>query len=111
MEMFNEKERQFRGGDSGPKYLSEGPFWDGGIIIFKPGQTLGEHWHAEIEETFYVISGTSKMSVDLKEFRISSGDVIKVSKGERHNIINDSDRDLNLFFVKAPFRPKDKFTI
>ena len=45
MEKVNERDRPFRNGDSGPKYLIKGPKWDGGIIVFNPGQELGAHYH------------------------------------------------------------------
>ena len=52
MERVNEKEKEFRFGDSGPKYLFRGPKHEWGIVVLKPGQTLGAHYHNEVEETF-----------------------------------------------------------
>ena len=43
MEQVNEHDLEFRNGDNGPKYLFRGPHWEGGIIVFKPGQELGAH--------------------------------------------------------------------
>jgi quercetin dioxygenase-like cupin family protein len=105
---INEKETAFKNGGSGPKYLVKGPKWEGGVIVFKPGQELGEHWHREVEETFYFLQGSPKMIVNGKEHRAREGDVFQLEAGEKHNIINDTPKDTRLIFVKCPFNPEDK---
>ena len=100
MEKINEKDMEFRNGDSGPKYLVKGPKWEGGIIVFKPGQKLGAHLHREVEETFYFMEGTGKIYVDDKENRAVPGDVYRISPGEKHDIFNDGTADLRMMFIK-----------
>lgn len=108
MERVNEKEKQFRHGDSGPKYLVRGPKWEGGIVLFKPGQQLGAHYHKEVEETFYFLSGSGKIIINDQEYRISPGDVYRLEPGEKHNIVNDTDEEIRAVFVKCPYLPEDK---
>lgn len=43
MQLVNEYDLSFRKGDSGPKYLFRGPNIDWGVLLLKPGQTLGKH--------------------------------------------------------------------
>ncbi|MBN1621139.1 MAG: cupin domain-containing protein [Endomicrobiales bacterium] len=110
MEKFNEKEKSFRNDDAGPKYFVKGPHWEGGVLVFKPGQQLGEHWHHIVEETFYFLQGTPKMIVNVKEYRVEPGDVFKLSPEDKHNIVNDTDKPIKAVFIKRPFKPDDKAT-
>jgi quercetin dioxygenase-like cupin family protein len=111
MEKFNEREKEFRSGNSGPKYFVTGPYWDGGILVFLPGQSLGEHYHQEVEETFYFIEGAPKMVANGTEYRVSPGDVFRLSIGDKHNIVNDTNSPIKAFFVKSPYNPKDKVSV
>jgi quercetin dioxygenase-like cupin family protein len=108
MELVNESECEFRHGDHGPKYLFRGPKFEWGVIVFKPGQELGRHCHNEVEEHFYILEGAPKMIVDDQEFRMKPGDVMRLEAPECHNIINDTDEDIRMVFIKCPYLPTDK---
>ena len=111
MEHVNEHECEFRFGDHGPKYLLRGPRLEWGIIRFQPGQELGAHKHEEVEETFYFESGTPLMIADGEEYRVVAGDVFRLEPGESHNIINDTDADTRIIFIKCPYLPGDKIEV
>ena len=111
MERVNEKNLPFRHGDSGPKYLFRGPRHEWGIIVFHPGQVLGPHKHAEVEETFYFVSGAPQMIVNGVSHRVEEGDAFRLEPGEGHDIINDTGQDTRLIFIKCPYRPEDKLAI
>lgn len=108
MERINEAQCEFRFGDHGPRYLLRGPRIEWGIIVFRPGQKLGPHRHNEVEETFYFLEGAPLMVVDGEELRVAPGDVFRLEPGEGHDIINDSDADTRLIFIKTPYLPDDK---
>ena len=108
MELVNESEREFRHGDHGPKYIFRGPKFEWGVIVFKPGQELGRHCHSEVEEHFYFLEGAPKMIVNDQEFRMKPGDVMRLDPPECHNIINDTDEDIRMVFIKCPYVPTDK---
>ncbi len=108
MELVNEHDREFRHGDHGPKYLFQGPRFEWGVIVFKPGQALGNHCHNQVEETFYFLEGTPEMVVDGKSHRVKPGDAFRLEPPECHNIINDTDQDTRLVFIKCPYVPGDK---
>lgn len=108
MEKFNEKDKQYKNGDWGTKYFVNGPHWEGGLVVFKPGQKLGEHFHQEVEEIFYFLEGCPVMIIDGKEFRVKPGDVFKLALGEKHDIINDTEQPMKAIFIKSPYRPNDK---
>ena len=111
MEHVNERECEFRFGDHGPKYLLRGPRLEWGIIRFQPGQELGAHKHEEVEETFYFEEGTPLMVADGKEYRVVAGDVFRLEPGESHNIINDTDAETRIIFIKCPYLPGDKIEV
>jgi mannose-6-phosphate isomerase-like protein (cupin superfamily) len=108
MELVNEDEREFRDGDHGSKYMFRGPKLEWGVLLFKPGQELGQHCHNEVEEHFYFIAGAPKMVVNDVEFRMRPGQVARLDAPECHNIINDTDKNVRIVFIKCPYLPDDK---
>ena len=58
-------------------------------------------------EDFY-FGRNPQIVVDGVANRVRPGDVFKLSPGEAHDIVNDTDHDTRLIFIKAPYRPKDK---
>ncbi|NOZ24174.1 MAG: cupin domain-containing protein [Planctomycetes bacterium] len=108
MEKVNEHELEYRGGDSGPKYLFRGPNIDWGVLRFLPGQELGYHIHERVEETFYFTRGAPKMIVNGEEYRVKAGDAFRCEPGDKHNIINDTDGPIDAVFIKHIYDPKDK---
>lgn len=108
MERVNEHEKPFRGGDSGVKYLFRGPKTDWGIIVMKPGERLGGHYHNEVEETFYLVEGRCKFYVNGVEYQAVAGDAFRLEAPERHDIWNDSDAPARFIFIKVPYLPHDK---
>lgn len=111
MERVNEYDQEYRGGDSGVKYMYRGPNIDWGVILMKPGQTLGGHYHKEVEETFYFTQGTPTMKVNDQEHRVKVGDAFRLVPPDKHDIVNDTDEDAKIVFIKYPYRPKDKISL
>jgi len=111
MQKVNESEFAYRGGDSGVKYLVRGPQIDWGVILLRPGQVLGGHYHHEVEETFYIVQGKGTFIVNGKEFPAVEGDAFRMEPADRHDIRNDGDQPLKLVFIKCPYLPKDKVDI
>ncbi|MEW6556940.1 MAG: cupin domain-containing protein [Elusimicrobiota bacterium] len=108
MEKTNEREKKFRQGDSGPKYLIQGPKWEGGIVVFKPGEKLGAHYHNEVEETFYFLEGSCKIYVNDVEYQANPGDVFRLEPKEKHDIHNNTTEIVKAVFIKCPYLPTDK---
>ena len=108
MERVNEKDVEFRHGDHGPKYLFRGPHYEWGVIVLQPGQCLNPHKHETVEETFYFEVGAPQIIVNGEAYRVVEGDVFKLIAGEAHDIVNDTDCDIRIIFIKAPYAPTDK---
>ncbi len=111
MQRASEKDSAYRDGDSGVKYLLRGPRIDWGVILLKPGQSLGGHYHEEVEETFYVDRGRGAFVVNGERYAAEEGDVFRLEPTDRHDIINDSGQPLKLVFIKCPYLPKDKVDV
>ena len=108
MERVNVNDKEYRKGDSGPKYLFRGPRIDWGVLRFLPGQELGPHSHKQVEETFFFTTGTPLMVVDGEEYRVRVGDAFRLEPGDVHNIINDTDEPTDAVFIKSEYLPDDK---
>jgi mannose-6-phosphate isomerase-like protein (cupin superfamily) len=111
MQRVNASELEYRKGKSGPKYLFRGPRLDWGLIRFLPGETLGRHYHQEVEETFYFSGGTGVMVVNDLEYDIRPGDAFRIEPGETHDVINTGQGLLDAVFIKHCYRPADKVDV
>jgi mannose-6-phosphate isomerase-like protein (cupin superfamily) len=111
MEKVNEFEKAYRDVDSGVKYLFRGPKIDWGVILLKPGQRLGAHYHNEVEETFYFVQGKGKVYINEVEYQAELGDAFRIEPKEHHDILNDTDEPTKMVFIKSPYLPKDKVTL
>ncbi|MCX7706041.1 MAG: cupin domain-containing protein [bacterium] len=110
MKKTSESIEKFKKGDSGPKYLFRGPYCEWGIIILKPGEKMGSHGHREVVEDFYFIEGGPKIVVGDIEHRVNPGDAVRAEPGEAHDIINDTQEEIKLVFIKSPYLPDDKYS-
>jgi quercetin dioxygenase-like cupin family protein len=108
MQRMNEHDSEFRNGDWGVKYFMRGPKIDWGVILLKPGQSMGEHGHAEVEETFYCEEGNPTLILDGKDIPARQGDVFRLEPPERHDFRNDGGSPARIIFIKTPYLPEDK---
>ncbi|WP_328875726.1 cupin domain-containing protein [Streptomyces sp. NBC_00287] len=80
-------------------YLKEGArapvaFID--LVVLPPHTSIGLHRHADDEETYVILSGRGRMTLDGEEFTVRSGDVVPNRPYGEHGLANDSDADLTL---------------
>jgi mannose-6-phosphate isomerase-like protein (cupin superfamily) len=108
VERISEAQMEYRGIDCGVKYLFRGPHTDWGVILLKPGQWLGAHYHHHVEETFFFLEGSAKVYVDEEEHPATAGDGFRLVAPERHDIHNDTTEDVKMIFIKYPYLPDDK---
>jgi quercetin dioxygenase-like cupin family protein len=108
LERVRESEKEFRGGDSGVKYLFRGPKIDWGVIKLLPGQRLGAHYHKEVEETFYVLEGQATFLVDDVEHQFVAGDAVRLEAPACHQVLNRGEQPVKMVFIKCPYLPEDK---
>jgi mannose-6-phosphate isomerase-like protein (cupin superfamily) len=108
MERVNEHDLAYRNGDHGPKCLFRGPHHEWGVILLRPGDALGTHRHAEVEETFYFECGHPTLHIAGQAHAVEPGDVFRLEPGESHKIVNDGEEPTRVIFIKCPYLPEDK---
>jgi quercetin dioxygenase-like cupin family protein len=111
MQKASEADLEYRNGDSGVKYLMRGPKIDWGVILLLPGQTLGGHYHEQVEETFYVMQGEGVFTINGQDYEAREGDAFRMEPEDRHDVLNASEQPLKLAFIKCPYLPQDKVNI
>ncbi len=84
---LNENEKEYRFGDSGPKYLMKGPRLNFAVVQFQPGQDFPAHYHNIMEENFYIM------------------------EGEIHYVKNNSDKKIVMISTLGPFQDSDKVEV
>lgn len=111
MEHTNESEKEFRKGDSGPKYLFVGPNIDLGVMLLKPGEGMSGHYHNEVEETFYFPEGGPVITINGNDIETKDGDVFRLEPIDTHKIQNNTEKTIKVIFIKSPSIPTDKVSI
>lgn len=66
------------------------------------GEDIGEETHAHVEQLFFFQSGKGRTILDGVESSVSAGDVLIVSPGTKHNIVNDGPDPLVIATIYVP---------
>lgn len=67
-----------------------------------PGGDIGTEVHAHVEQTLVIVSGTGESVVDGVKQPMLVGDVLVVTPGANHNIVNAGQVPLKLYTVYTP---------
>ena len=102
MYIVNENEREYRFGDSGPKYLMKGPRSNFALVAFNPGQDFKAHYHNVMEENFFILEGEIDIVVDGVVNHLKAGDLIH---------INNYDKPMKMISTLAPYTNPDKVDV
>ncbi|MFC1692583.1 cupin domain-containing protein [Candidatus Latescibacterota bacterium] len=98
------------------KILNRRPWLDGnfetnwvrvGHCILPPDTSIGYHQHKGMEEVYYVMKGTGRMTVNDHTWDVMPGDATPCSIHDSHGIYNNSDEDLEIFVLMVSME-KDK---
>ena len=111
MFIVDEKEKAYRNGDNGPKYLMRGPRMNFAVVQFMPGVDFQAHYHNVMEENFYILEGEVTIVVDNVPHVLSAGQFIHIEPGEVHYVINRSSRPMRMVSTLAPFEEVDKVEV
>ena len=78
------------------------------LVELAPGATSGEHFHAEREESDYLLEGAIEATIGGHEFRAAAGDLLSAKPGERHHFQNDGEKPARyLVITAAAWVPED----
>lgn len=111
MFIVDEKNKEYRFGDNGPKYLMRGPRMNFALVQFMPGQDFKAHYHNVMEENFYILEGEIDIVVDGKPNHMYPGQLIHVEPGEIHYCINNYTQPVKMVSTLAPFQEVDKVEV
>ena len=111
MFIVNEKEKEYRFGESGPKYLMKGPRMNFALVRFRPGEDFQAHYHNVMEENFFILEGKVDIYIDGEKYTLAPGDFIHVEPKEVHYLINGYDIPVKMVSTLAPFQEVDKVTV
>lgn len=111
MFIVDETEKEFRFGDSGPKYLMKGPRTNFAIVQFQAGQDFQGHYHEIMEENFYILEGEVDIYVDGVKHTLRQGQLIHIEPGEVHYVINNSDSVVRMISTLGPYTEVDKIDV
>lgn len=111
MYIVDEKEKEYRFGDSGPKYLMKGPRMNFALVRFNPGQDFDAHYHNVMEENFFILEGKIDIVVNGVVNHLSAGQMIHIEPGEVHYCINNYDAPVKMVSTLAPYQEVDKVTV
>lgn len=102
MKLTNENEHEYRYGTHGPKYLTQGPKVDMGVVVIGVGEEHPCHKHVHQEESFLVLEGQCAVYLDGERIVIKKGDYLQCEPGEAHMFINEFEKPFKSVFIKAP---------
>ncbi len=111
MFIIHESEREYRFGDSGPKYLMKGPRMNFAIVQFQAGQDFKAHYHNVMEEDFFILEGEVDVIVDGKVNHLTPGQLIHIEPGEIHYVLNRYDKPVKMISTLAPYTNPDKVEV
>jgi quercetin dioxygenase-like cupin family protein len=111
MFIIDEKDKEYRFGDSGPKYLMKGPRSNFAIVQFQAGQDFKAHYHNIMEENFYILEGEVDIEVDGVAHTLKKGQMIHIEPKEVHYVVNRSNGPVKMVSTLAPFQEVDKVEV
>ena len=111
MFIINESEKEYRFGDSGPKYLMKGPRMNFAVVQFQPGQDFKAHYHNIMEEDFFILEGEINIVVDGTVHHLKQGDLIHIEPLEVNYCFNPYGQTVKMISTLAPFQEADKVEI
>lgn len=88
------------GGDGGPGacLLSLGSLTR---HVVQGRTTTDYHDHANKEQVYYFVAGRGRMLIDDEEYQVSAGDAVHLAPGERHQVINPGEDDIEYLNITA----------
>lgn len=69
------------------------------LVEIDPGKSNKKHYHPEVEETYYIISGEAKILLDGTESILTPGQLVAIVPNTKHKIINISTKEKLIFLV------------
>ncbi|WP_405014791.1 cupin domain-containing protein [Kitasatospora sp. NBC_01539] len=66
------------------------------LVVLPPHTSIGLHRHADDQETYVILTGRGRMTLDAEEFEVRAGDVVTNRPYGEHALANHTEDDLQL---------------
>jgi mannose-6-phosphate isomerase-like protein (cupin superfamily) len=80
-----------------------------GMVSLPPGESGDVHSHQEEQETWYILSGSGRLTVGAEEVDLGPGTLVVAPPGVEHQIANPGGEPLNALFMYSPAGPEQAF--
>jgi len=84
------------------KVIFTGQFSQLVLMCLKPGESIGDEVHDNIDQFFRIEEGEGKIIIDGEESSLLDGSAAIVPAGARHNVINTGNIDLKIYTIYSP---------
>jgi mannose-6-phosphate isomerase-like protein (cupin superfamily) len=82
--------------------VSTGPHAQVVVMSIPPNGEIGEEIHAEVDQVLVFVDGEGVAILEGERSPVSSGRLVHVPAGTRHNFVNEGSGDLKLYTIYAP---------
>jgi mannose-6-phosphate isomerase-like protein (cupin superfamily) len=72
------------------------------VMAIQPGDEIGEEVHEDVDQTLVFVEGAGDAILEGESRPVTSGDLVFVPAGTRHNFVNSGSSPLKLWTVYAP---------
>lgn len=72
------------------------------VMSIPPGESIGAERHSHVEQTIVVLSGSGQAVLNGRRTNVGEGEVIVVTPGTEHNLVNTGTTPLQLFTTYVP---------
>lgn len=71
-------------------------------VVVPVGKLSPKHYHKTSEESYYILKGKARVTIDNQDVILSPGQAFLIMPGEIHQLFNDDPEPLELLVVCAP---------
>jgi quercetin dioxygenase-like cupin family protein len=75
--------------------------------MMEPHSQNKYHYHVFHESFFLALEGEATEIIEGKEYKLKPNDILYIAAGEKHQLINKSDREFRYFEMLVPARGDD----
>ena len=81
-------------------------------IVIEPAGKSSQHFHKMSEESYYILEGEARLSIDGQETRLSAGQACLILPQSTHDITNVGSGNLVIIAVcTPPWEPGDSYMV
>lgn len=78
-------------------------------LRIKPHEQANSHYHKQQSEIFYFLNNNGHFIVNGVKIILKPGDVLLIEPGDRHIVVNDTDKDFLYIAFKLNYEESDSY--